>query len=43
MKETEIEWPRKRILFRKVEGKRPLERPKGRWKDNINMRFTERL
>ena len=26
-----------RVLVRKPEGKRPLERPKRRWEDNIKM------
>jgi hypothetical protein len=25
----------------KVEGKRPLGKPRGRWKDNIRMNLTE--
>lgn len=25
------------IFIRELEGKRPLERPRRRWKDNINM------
>jgi hypothetical protein len=30
-----------RILMGKPEGKRPLERPKRRWVDNIKMDFRE--
>jgi hypothetical protein len=30
-----------RILMRKAEGKRPLERPRRRWMDNIKMDFRE--
>jgi hypothetical protein len=26
-----------RVLVEKPEGKRPLERPRGRWEDNIKM------
>jgi hypothetical protein len=26
-----------RVLMKKPEGRRPLERPKRRWEDNINM------
>jgi len=29
------------ILVRKPEGKRPHEKPRSRWKDNIRMDFTE--
>jgi hypothetical protein len=31
-----------RILVGKPEGKRPLERPRRRWEDNIKMDFRER-
>jgi hypothetical protein len=30
-----------RILVGKLEGKRPLERPRRRWVDNIKMDLTE--
>jgi hypothetical protein len=30
-----------RLLVRKPEGKRPLERPRHRWIDNINMDLLE--
>jgi hypothetical protein len=30
-----------RVLVRKPEGKRPLGRPRRRWKDNINMDLQE--
>jgi hypothetical protein len=30
-----------RILVRRPEGKRPLERPRRRWKDNIKMDLRE--
>jgi hypothetical protein len=30
-----------RILARKLEGKRPLERTRHRWEDNIKMDFRE--
>jgi hypothetical protein len=30
-----------RILVGKPEGKRPLERPRRRWLDNIKMHLTE--
>jgi hypothetical protein len=30
-----------RVLIRRSEGKRPLERPKHRWEDNINMDLRE--
>jgi len=30
-----------KILVRKLEGKRPLGRPKRRWEDNIRMDFRE--
>ena len=30
-----------RVLVRKPEGKRPLERPRRRWEDNIRMNFQE--
>jgi hypothetical protein len=30
-----------RILVRKSEGKRPLERPRRRWEDNIRMDFRD--
>ena len=30
-----------RVLVEKPEGKRPLERPKRRWKDNIKMDLQE--
>jgi ribosome biogenesis protein Nip4 len=30
-----------KILVGKPEGKRPLERPRRRWKDNIRMDLTE--
>jgi hypothetical protein len=30
-----------RILVGKPEGKRPLERPRRRWEDGINMDFRE--
>jgi hypothetical protein len=33
------EWGR--ILVGKLEGKRPLERPRRRWEDNIKMDLTE--
>jgi hypothetical protein len=29
------------LLVRKPEGKRPLERPRWRWVDNIKMNFGE--
>jgi hypothetical protein len=30
-----------RVLVRKPEGKRPLERPRCRWEDNIKMDLEE--
>ena len=30
-----------RVLVGKPEGKRPLERPRRRWEDNIKMDFQE--
>jgi hypothetical protein len=30
-----------RVLIERSEGKRPLERPRYRWKDNIKMDFRE--
>jgi hypothetical protein len=30
-----------RVLVRKPEGKRPLERPRRRWEDNIKMNLQE--
>jgi len=30
-----------RVLVRKPEGKRPLERPRRRWEDNIKMDLQE--
>jgi hypothetical protein len=30
-----------RVLVRKTEGKRPLERPSRRWEDNIKMDLQE--
>jgi len=30
-----------RVLVGKPEGKRPLERPRGRWEDNIKMDLQE--
>jgi hypothetical protein len=30
-----------RILVRKLEGRRPLERPRRRWVDNIKMDLRE--
>jgi hypothetical protein len=30
-----------RVLVRKSEGKRPLERPRRRWKNNINTLYTK--
>jgi hypothetical protein len=30
-----------KILIRKLEGKRPLRRPRCRWKDNIRMGLRE--
>jgi ribosome biogenesis protein Nip4 len=30
-----------RVLVRKTEGKRPLERPRRRWEDNIKMDLQE--
>ena len=30
-----------RFLFGKPEGKRPMERPRRRWEDNIKMDFQE--
>jgi hypothetical protein len=30
-----------RVLVGRPEGKRPLERPRRRWEDNINMDITE--
>jgi len=30
-----------RVLVRKPEGKRPLERPRRRWEDNIKMDLHE--
>ena len=30
-----------RVLVRKPEGKRPLERPRHRWEDNIKMDLRE--
>jgi hypothetical protein len=30
-----------RVLVGKPEGKRPLERPRRRWKDNIKIDFQE--
>jgi hypothetical protein len=30
-----------KILVRKLEGKRPLGRPKSRWEDNIRMDLRE--
>jgi hypothetical protein len=30
-----------RILVKKLEGKRPLERPRRRWEDNIKMDLQE--
>jgi hypothetical protein len=30
-----------RVLIRRPEGKRPLERPRRRWEDNIKMDLTE--
>jgi len=30
-----------RVLVRKLEGKRPLERPRRRWEDNIKMNLRE--
>jgi hypothetical protein len=30
-----------RVLVGKPKGKRPLERPKSRWKDNIKMDLQE--
>jgi hypothetical protein len=30
-----------RVLVRKSEGRRPLERPRCRWKDNIKMDLRE--
>jgi len=30
-----------RVLVRKPEGKRPLERPRHRWEDNISMDLQE--
>jgi len=30
-----------RLLVGKTEGKRPLERPRRRWEDNIKMVFQE--
>ena len=30
-----------RVLVRKPEGKRPLEKPRRRWEDNIKMDFQE--
>jgi hypothetical protein len=30
-----------RILVRKLEGNRPLRRPRHRWVDNIKMNFRE--
>jgi len=30
-----------RVLVRRPEGKRPLERPRHRWKDNIKMKLQE--
>jgi hypothetical protein len=30
-----------RVLVRTPEGKRPLERPRHRWKDNIKMNLQE--
>jgi hypothetical protein len=32
-----------RILVRKLEGKRPLGRPRRRWKDNIKMDLRDRM
>jgi len=29
------------VLVEKPEGKRPLERPRRRWEDNINMHLQE--
>jgi len=34
-------WGRGEVLVRKPEGKRPLGRPKYRWKDNIKMDLQE--
>jgi hypothetical protein len=34
-------WNAYRILVGKPEGKRPLERPRCKWKDNIIMNFRE--
>jgi hypothetical protein len=31
-----------RVLVRKLEGKRPLEIPRHRWKDNTKMSFREK-
>jgi hypothetical protein len=41
MKETEMSWTWERILVGKLEGKRPLGRPRCRWEDNIKMEHTE--
>jgi hypothetical protein len=30
-----------RVLVRKLEGRRPLGRPRRRWKDSIKMDFRE--
>jgi hypothetical protein len=30
-----------RVVVGKLEGKRPLERPKRKWEDNIKMDFQE--
>jgi hypothetical protein len=30
-----------RVLMGKPEGRRPLERPRRKWKDNIKMDFRE--
>jgi hypothetical protein len=32
-----------KVLVRKHEGKRPLERPTGRWEDNIKMYVQNRV
>jgi hypothetical protein len=31
------------ILVAKLEGKRPLGRPRGRWEDNIKMHLRDRM
>jgi hypothetical protein len=37
----EVKWNAYRILVGKTEGKRPLERSRHRWEDNIRMDLRE--